>query len=360
MRRYYTSGDDLIPPDNTVYYSLPVGEFKRMSTSLDLPSLAVGQRVQDPFLVFEVEQRGGDNPHTILTLSNRSGRLQTAPFWSSELSRIAGISKGDVVQVIGEVAAYRERRQLKVTSIRVLPKETIAWRDLMPSVGDVTPYWETLDRWRREISGPRLAGTLALFYDDPDFRHHYGECPASLSGHHAELGGLLQHTTEVAAIARAIARVSGADQDLVLAGVLLHDIGKLESYSWEGSFEMTEAGSLLGHVVLGSLMLDRRLNQPANPPCTPQEVRLLQHLILSHHGKLEFGAAVTPMTLEAEVLHYADNASAKTASMADALTDPDNFSAEGLISARSVWQLDKRRVYRGESDWGGERVSGEP
>ena len=75
--------------------------------------------------------------------------------------------------------------------------------------------------------------------------------------------------------------------------------------------------------------------------------------MLSHHGKLEFGAAVPPMTLEAEVLHYADNASAKTASMADALADPANFEGDELVSARTLWQLDRRRAYRGRSDWGG-------
>ncbi len=87
-------------------------------------------------------------------------------------------------------------------------------------------------------------------------------------------------------------------------------------------------------------------------PCTDRELTILHHLIASHHGKPEFGAAVPPMTLEAEVLHFADNASAKTASMADALADPDNFTGEALVSARAFWQLDRRRAYRGGSDWG--------
>jgi 23S rRNA maturation-related 3'-5' exoribonuclease YhaM len=88
-------------------------------------------------------------------------------------------------------------------------------------------------------------------------------------------------------------------------------------------------------------------------PCTEQELAILQHLVPSHHGRLEFGAAVPPMTLEAEVLHYADNASAKTASMADALADAGNFEGDDLVSARTLWQLDRRRAYRGRSDWGG-------
>ena len=96
----------------------------------------------------------------------------------------------------------------------------------MPSIGEVTPWWALLDDWRNQVRGPRLRQTLALFYDDLGFRSRFQECPASLSGHHAELGGLLKHTCEVAAIGRRIAEVCGGDIDLIIAGILLHDIGK--------------------------------------------------------------------------------------------------------------------------------------
>jgi len=318
-----------------------------------LPDLPVGARVQDPFLIMEVEARGGDNPHPVFTLGNATGRIQTAPFWSSDATRIAGIGKGNVVQVIGTGGSYRDRGQLAVESIRVLPHGEVDWRGLMPSVGDVGRYWQAVDRWRERIRGPRLAATLGLFYDDDDFRRCYGECPASIAGHHAALGGLLKHTCEVAHIALETAKLfAHADPDLVLAGVLLHDIGKLESYRWDGAFEVTVPGSVLGHVVLGALMLDRRVRQSPSPPCTPDELLELQHLVLSHHGKLEFGAPITPMTLEAEILHYADNASAKAASMDDALQDPENFAGGGAVSSRAIWQIDRRRAWRSRSDWG--------
>lgn len=326
---------------------------RRMTDLLDLPTLGPGHRIQDPLLVVEVERKGGDTPHTVLTFANASGRLASAPFWQEDQPRIAGIAPGDVAQVIGEVGLYRGQRQIKVSSIRPLPKGSVDLRRLVPSIGDTGPYWRTLDGWRAEIARPRLAATLALFYDDDAFRMAYEACPASLQGHHARLGGLLQHTVEVASIARTIARACRAEADLVLAGVLLHDIGKLDAYRWEGGlFESTEAGTLHGHVVLGALRLDRAVRAAVPPPCTEQELALLQHLVLSHHGKLEFGAAVSPMTLEAEVLHYADNASAKTASMADALADPSHFEGDELVSARPLWQLDRRRAYRGRSDWG--------
>ncbi|MEP6688344.1 MAG: hypothetical protein ABJC36_08340, partial [Gemmatimonadales bacterium] len=100
------------------------------------------------------------------------------------------------------------------------------------------------------------------------------------------------------------------------------------------------------------LMLARHAAAAELGPCTERELVILQHLIASHHGKPEFGAPVPPMTLEAEVLHYADTASAKTASMADAITDADNFLGSALVSAHGLWQLDRRRAYRGRCDWG--------
>jgi 3'-5' exoribonuclease len=318
----------------------------------DLSRLIPGDRVQDSFLVLEVETRTGDHPHTVLTLGNSTGSISTAPFWAEDEPRIAGIGRRAVVQVTGEVVTYRERPQLKVTSIRVLPKGAVETSRLLPSVGSVEPYWACLDRLRNDIRGPRLRAVLDLFYQDPDFRRRYQECPASAGGHHGEIGGLLKHTSEVAAIAVAIAKSAGADVDLVVTGALLHDIGKLEAYRWEASFEPTDLNALHGHVVLGAMMLDRAVRACPTPPCTDRELSILIHLVLSHHGRREFGAPVPPLTLEAEVLHHADNASAGTASMAQAIRRAQNFAPGGQVSSSALWQVDRRRVYRGSSDWG--------
>ena len=319
----------------------------------DLAHIRVGDRVQDVLLVLEIERRASSRRgFTTLTLGNRHGRLPTAPFWPDDEPRIAGIERGAVVEIVGEVGQYHGRRQLNVGVIRAVPRGSVDWHLLLPSVGDVGPYWDALDRWRRQIRGPRLRRALDRCFADEEFRRRFEQCPASTSGHHAELGGLLRHTCEVAIIGRAIARACHADADLVVAGALLHDIGKLEAYRWEGPFETTDTGTLLGHVTLGMLMLARRVAAPEPAPCTERELTILQHLIASHHGRPEFGAPVPPMTLEAEVLHFADNASAKTSSMADALLEADHFPAGALVRARALWQLDRRRAYRGRCDWG--------
>ena len=320
---------------------------------IDLTRTAIGDQVQGPLLVCEVEQRGNrEQPFAVLTLGNSTGRIDSAPFWPETLSQIAGISKGDIVEVLGDVTLYRDRRQLRVSSIRGVPEDTTAWREMLPTAGDATPCWEALDGWRAEIAGSRLKTTLALFFEDEEFRGRFADCPASVQGHHAVLGGLLRHTWEVASIARTICRSSPADIDLVLAGALLHDMGKLEAYRWTRGFDYTARGHLYGHVALGSIMLERRVRRVALMPCTEAELDILHHLVLSHHGKHEHGAPVRPMTLEAEVLHFADDASARTDSMSHAVAASENFAGDQLISSRSIWQLDRRRVYRGRSDWG--------
>ena len=323
---------------------------------LDLKALTPGTRVQDPFLVHEVDERSTKDGKAFatLTLGNASGSIKTAPFWEEQLHQIAGVGKGVVVQVIGEAGAYQGTPQLKVTSIRVLPKGSIDYAELQASItpAERQRYWESVDKWLGEMKAPRLRAVVGLFYDDADFRRRYEQCPAATVGHHAELGGLLKHTVEVISIGRHVAKVAKADVDLITAGVLLHDIGKLEAYRWDGAFSPTEKNVLYGHVVLGSLELERRVRAAQAMPCTEQELDILQHLVLSHHGVLEYGAPVRPATLEAEIVHFADNASAKTASFNDALDSDQNFQKGELVSQKGLWELDKRRAYRGKSDWG--------
>jgi 3'-5' exoribonuclease len=319
---------------------------------IHLPSLKPGDRVEGTLLVLDVETRSLDSgdSFTLLSLGNNTGSISSEPFWPGDQGKIAGVRKGHPVEVSGEVGVYKQKKQLRVRSITVLPRNAVDLMGLLPTVGSVERYWDTLDGWRRAIEKPRLRAVLDLFFEDDEFRSKFELCPASVRGHHARLGGLLKHTTEVAAIARAVARASGADQDVVLAGALLHDIGKLEAYSWDGLFDYTVPGSLLGHVVLGALIFDERLGIEEDPVCTEEERLVLLHSILSHHGRLEYGSPVQPMTLEAEVLHWSDNASAKTASVAEALNDPGNFD-DGPVS-RPLWTVDRRRVYSQACDWG--------
>ncbi len=325
-----------------------------MPDPIDLATLAAGDEIHHPLLLVDVVVRTGEYARTTLVFGNRTGRIESAPFWAGKDEMIQGLSKGMLVQVVGRITSYRDSLQVEATSVRHLPKGTVPLSELVPSVGPTDKYWQYIDDVRQRITAPRLAAVLDLFYGDSVFRDSYGECPGSPgTGHHASLGGLLQHTCEVLAIARQIAKVARADEELVMAGVLLHDIGKIRSYSWEtGVFEVTEPGRLLGHLVIGVNMLRDAVRAAPEPPCTDEEELILEHFILSHHGQLEYGSPVRPLTLEAEILHFADDASAKTASIGDAYASHELFPSDARISSRKVWQLDNRWLMKVAPDFG--------
>ena len=323
---------------------------------LDLRTLAVGDEVHHPLLVLDVQQKGGDYPRTVLTFGNKSGRIDSAPYWAGRDEPIKGVTKGMIAQVVGTVAAYRDALQIDATSVRPLPKGSVELADLVPSVDSVDKYWQFIDEVRGKLTAPRLRAVVDLFYADEGFRMRYEQCPgAPGTGHHALIGGLLQHTSEVVSIARQMARVARADEELVTAGALLHDIGKLESYSWDtGVFDTTERGRLAGHVVIGAQMLRTALAAQLEPVCTDEEAMLVEHMILSHHGRLEYGSPVRPMTLEAEILHFADDASAKTAAINEAYHSPEYFAGDARLSSKRLWQLDNRWLFRIDADFGRE------
>ena len=159
------------------------------------------------FLVAAIEQRsfGEGRECIVLTLSDAGGRIDTAPFWGARQHLVAGIATGAVVQVAGEIQTYRGRQQLEVSRLAPAPEPSDP-ASLLPSAGDPAPRWAPArPRGAPASEGPRLSAVLALFYEDAEFRRRYGQCPASTAGHHATIGGLLQHTCEVAAIGLAIA-----------------------------------------------------------------------------------------------------------------------------------------------------------
>lgn len=302
-----------------------------MPNTPDLPSLQQGTRLQDPLLVRGVETHQSDNgPFTVLTLGNGTGTIPTAPFWLADQSLVAGIAAGDVVQVIGEVSSYRNRRQLSVSSVRVLPPDSVDWHDLLPSAGRPGPYWETIDRWLPEIEPRRLRDAVEAFFLNDNFRSLFGECPAAIAGPQATIGGLLKHTVEVAAVARTLGRVLGADPSLTLAGALLHDIGKVEAFEWESGFKLSAAGRRLGPAVMGTVMLQQRLCPEAAPLLTTAELHELQHMQLVAGD----ANAVQPNTLSAKTIELADGASVEGAAVAAGLEDTEAIGLFGVSGER--------------------------
>ena len=327
----------------------------------DLRTANVGDRVQHEFLVRDRSERStrAGLPFIVLTLGNTTGTIESAPIWSERLEWAAGAERGRVVQVIGDVAVFGEegsrKRQLQLTGpVRVLPAEQFDAFAFLERIDVATErVWDGLDKLRSEMKSPSLKRAVDLFFADDAFRVHFERAPGSVNGHHAKLGGLLLHVWEVASIAKHTARtVRMANVDLVVAGALLHDIGKVEAYavSPEG-FAHTPVGMLLGHVALGAFMLDRRMQAMPLPLTEAQQHELL-HLVLSHHGALEFGSPVQPMTTEAEIVHWADESSAKSGDMLDEFADAELFppGSQAELSAKRSWRLG-RRLWRRPAPW---------
>jgi 3'-5' exoribonuclease len=330
-------------------------------SSIQLPELSPGSSVNAELLVLERTERstGAGDPFWVLTLGNASGTLQSAPIWKDHADWLDGVERGRVVQVIGQVDVYAKTgaRQLKITApVRPLPPGTESIDAFLPRVEIATErLWDAIDKLRANLKTPRLAAAVDLFFADDDFRSRFERTPGAVRGHHAKLGGLLLHVCEVATIGREMARaMRKANVDLVVAGALLHDIGKVEAYTVDArGLGYDPRNHLLGHVVLGCLMFTERATAARLSGAlslSDGELMELQHMILSHHGSLEFGSPVQPMTLEAELLHWADESSAKADSMVEALTDNELFSTGDDVSSRKAWQLD-RRLWRRPFRW---------
>lgn len=329
-----------------------------MPGPLHLPTLAPGDRVQHELLVRAREEKSTKDgkPYVVLTVGNRSGSIRCDNIWMEKLEWVAGAERGRVVQVVGDVKLSQyngsAERKLAVTApVRVLPDDQFRAEDFLPHVDEPAErLWEKFDRARARVEAAPLRAVLDAVFDDA-FRVQFERTPGSTKGHHAKVGGLLQHTIEVANIALTSAKaVRKANPDLVVAGALLHDVGKVEAYDvGPQGFTATPCGLLVGHVVLGVLLVERKLQALGEPPCSEGQLLELRHMILSHHGKLEFGSPVQPMTLEAQIVHHADDASAKATDFLDAFEDEDLWAEGGDFSKRS-WQL-SRQVWRRPHGW---------
>ncbi|HEU4565028.1 MAG TPA: HD domain-containing protein [Gemmatimonadaceae bacterium] len=328
---------------------------------LNLPRLDVGDRVQHAFRVVDRSDRTKKDgePFAVFTLGNATGQIETKPVWSNQLAAgwADGVSRGSVVQAIGNVSRYESngscKRQIELTApLRPLPADLVQLDDLLPHVPaeQLARLWTRIDTVRAGMTSRTLRAVLDLFLADEEFRLRFERTPGSIARHHARLGGLLLHTVEVMEIARTAAKAARANVDLVTVGALLHDVGKVESYEiGPGGFAYTPCGRLLGHIVLGMLMLERRLAALGEPVCSENQLLEVQHLILAHHGALEFGSPVEPMTLEAELIHWADEASAKANDMSEALDDADSFPEGDEFTGRKHWRVNRHLWRRGHS-----------
>ncbi|MHB1342291.1 MAG: 3'-5' exoribonuclease YhaM family protein [Coriobacteriia bacterium] len=281
-------------------------------------SLIEGQRVDATFAIRSRELRSTRAGEAYLSLefADRSGAVMGVMFRPSRLAE--SMPTGAVVNVRGTVTSYRGVRRVSVESMR--PCDDYEATDLLPAGTRDTQ--ETLAELRslvRSVRDPFLARVLRAVFGDKDFLGRFKVSPAARSMHHAYVGGLMEHTVSVARICRSLGPLyPDLDDDLLVAGALLHDIGKVDELTFDTSIDYTEEGRLVGHVVLGERRVRRAIESLTGEVPEGLAARL-SHVLIAHHGELEWGAPKRPSTLEALVLHHVDNLDAKATGFSDAV-----------------------------------------
>jgi 3'-5' exoribonuclease len=243
-----------------------------------------------------------------LTLADRTGQID-GRMW--EIDDAGDFDPGDVVKVRGEVCRFNERLQIKVEKIRRAMTDEYELVDFAPqSQRDIGEMWAELQGWVASVRDPDLKALLEAFLSDEEIARTLREAPAAKGLHHAWIGGLLEHILSLMEMCELAARhYPEVNRDLLLTGVVLHDIGKLRELRWGTSFDYTMEGQLLGHITIGIGMIEQKIVAIPNFPAAKR--LLVEHLVLSHHGEYEYGSPKLPMTAEAVLLHYMDNLDAK-------------------------------------------------
>ncbi len=288
----------------------------------------------------DVRQRRGGGPYLAICLGDRTGDV-TALVWE-KVERLREILEpGTVVAVKGQVQRYNQRIQVVVRRAEALPDEQVD-QDLFVRSSAVEPalLWKQLLALIEEVGGSNLRQLLFRVFSDPEVERLFKVAPAARSMHHAFRSGLLEHTVSVTTAARSLARHYRLDGDMVVAGALLHDLGKIWELEIGASIEYTDDGRLLGHLPMETLFVERKIIELERFP--PELRRQLLHILLAHHGEYEFGSPRRPKTPEALLVHMVDNLDSKMAGMLEAI------AAEG--SDDTAWtpfsKILERNIYR--------------
>ncbi len=278
-----------------------------------IKDLLEGDRVNDIFMVKSsrlAETRAG-KPYIQLTLMDKSGEIN-GPVWDRAEELFPHCSAGSFLRVQAVVQSYREQLQLKIDALQASSAGDVDLADFVPSCGkDRDDLAKSMQKLVTSVDNPFLRKLLNRFFKKEPMWQRFQESPAAKGIHHAYLGGLLEHSLSVAELADKISgHYPGVDRSLLIAGALLHDIGKVEELQMEQAFiDYTPRGRLKGHLVMGSEMVAAEAGRIKDFPL--EILEQLQHLILSHHGRQEFGSPTVPMTIEAFILSFLDDLDAK-------------------------------------------------
>jgi 3'-5' exoribonuclease len=324
--------------------------------------LTHGDSVDEVFLVADKQLRANrqGNLYLQLDLRDKTGSIG-ARLWNATEDLARTFEAGDFLHIRGKTQVFQGSLQIILTHLDPIDGSRVEPDEFLPqSSQNLAKLMEQLRSILLAINNPHLRALVECFLFDDEFLRKFTVAPAGIKNHHAYQGGLLEHVVTLLSVAD---RISGfypeIDRDLLLTGIFLHDIGKVDELSYVRSFAYTDVGQLVGHLVLGVEMLSAKVArcEELMGEAFPAELLLrLKHMIVSHHGAYEFGSPKLPMTLEAIALHLIDNLDAKIhASTREIRDDPSRDS-----SWTPYQQSMGRRLYKGNvhPDGAGENGAG--
>lgn len=333
--------------------------------------LRAGDPVNTLFAVADVQQRQGKNgpPYLDVKLADRTGEINLK-LWNYSGAGDVRVAPGSVIHLSGlSVSEFGGRLQLTMdwsTFLRyssTVSDDAINAGDFVPATDkDTELMWMTINEAIASVSRRPVRCLLESYFHDPDFGASFRCWPAAVRHHHAYCGGLMEHTAGVLQLClKAASQYDNVDRDFLVAGALLHDVGKLVSHAYDrakGITGMSLEGIAADHIVLGADDVNGRIRRlmdacPNREACTEQcwDRRMalyMVHLIVSHHGTREWGSPVEPATIEACILHFADNMDAQVNKFERVLKEPvaegeGDFRWSDSLG-RSVWSLMRHTV----------------
>ena len=319
-----------------------------------IATMVPGDSVDEVFALAEksMGQKKDGNPYLNVVLADRSGQIKGV-VWDQVAQIAGGVQTGDFVHVNGSVSEYRGSPQIVIRSMRAVQDAQIDPSDFLPAAEkDLATLFERLVRITRSLETPWLQALFEAFWQDADFVARFRQAPAAKKMHHAYLGGLLVHCLSMAVLADKIAaHYNGIDRDLLVAGAVLHDVGKVRELAYAAAIDYSDEGRLLSHIVIGLEMIEAKLQ--AIPDAPREQVNLLKHLVVSHHGEQAFGSPEPPKTIEAVVLHYIDELDSKVNAIREFMAQDDPHE-----SWTGYHRILGRHFYRGPA--GTPHDTGEP
>lgn len=266
----------------------------------------------------EIRQKKTGEPYLSLQLCDRTGEVD-AKMWDNVADIMETFERDDFVKIRGLLQIYQNRRQVTLHKLQRVAEADVDVSDYFPA-SDRSPaeMFASLEAIVGGLQNPQLRELLTAIFADPDIAMRFRTAPAAKSVHHAYIGGLIEHVLSICELCRTVGpHYKNIDMDLLLAGAILHDIGKIYELTYDRSFGYSSEGQLLGHIVMALRIVDDKICQIDGFP--PKLRTLLEHLILSHHGTLEFGSPKVPLFPEAMLLHHLDNLDSKMEAMRHAI-----------------------------------------